>query len=181
MFCYQCEQTARGEGCTVRGVCGKDPDTAAMQDLLVYALKGLSMYAHRARQLGVKDHEADVFVLASVILERSGKRDVIPNVLAEAMAMQLPVVATDISGIGELVRDGESGRLVAANDASALASVLEELRGDEAQRRRLGLGGAQKVARDFDREVNIQDLARLFLADAETPAAPMERVRASLP
>ena len=63
MFCYQCEQTARGEGCTVRGVCGKDPDTAAMQDLLVYALKGLSMYAHRARQLGVKDHEADVFVL----------------------------------------------------------------------------------------------------------------------
>ncbi len=63
MFCYQCEQTAKGEGCTVRGVCGKDPDTAAMQDLLVYALKGLSMYAHRARQLGVKDHEADVFVL----------------------------------------------------------------------------------------------------------------------
>ncbi|MFB3880673.1 MAG: hydroxylamine reductase [Armatimonadota bacterium] len=63
MFCYQCEQTARGEGCTVRGVCGKDPETAALQDLLVYALKGLSMYAHRARQLGVKDHEADVYVL----------------------------------------------------------------------------------------------------------------------
>ena len=151
-----------------------------------------------ARQLGIGDRveftgplpqaelarryaEADVFVLASVILERSGKRDVIPNVLAEAMAMQLPVVATDISGIGELVRDGESGRLVPANDAGALAAVLEELRGDEAQRRRLGLGGAQKVARDFDREVNIQDLARLFLADVETPAAPVERERASLP
>ena len=63
MFCYQCEQTARGEGCTVRGVCGKDSDTAALQDLLVHSLKGLSMYAHRARQLGVKDREADVFVL----------------------------------------------------------------------------------------------------------------------
>ena len=63
MFCYQCEQTAKGEGCTVRGVCGKDPETAALQDLLIYALKGLSMYAHRARRLGVTDHEADVLVL----------------------------------------------------------------------------------------------------------------------
>jgi hydroxylamine reductase len=63
VFCYQCEQTAKGEGCTVRGVCGKDLETAALQDLLIYALKGLSMYAHRARRLGVTDHEADVFVL----------------------------------------------------------------------------------------------------------------------
>jgi len=63
MFCYQCEQTAKGQGCTVRGVCGKDPETAALQDLLVHALKGLSMYAHRARRLGVTDGEADVFVL----------------------------------------------------------------------------------------------------------------------
>ncbi|MCJ7822972.1 MAG: hypothetical protein MUQ26_07865, partial [Armatimonadetes bacterium] len=53
MFCYQCEQTAKGTGCTVRGVCGKDPQTAALQDLLVYALKGLAMYAHRGRELGV--------------------------------------------------------------------------------------------------------------------------------
>jgi len=62
VFCYQCEQTARGVGCTVRGVCGKDPQVAALQDLLVYAVQGLAMYAHRARALGVKDREADVFV-----------------------------------------------------------------------------------------------------------------------
>ena len=42
MFCYQCEQTAKGEGCTKIGVCGKQPEVAALQDLLVYALKGLS-------------------------------------------------------------------------------------------------------------------------------------------
>jgi glycosyltransferase involved in cell wall biosynthesis len=106
--------------------------------------------------------EADVFVLASVILERSGKRDVIPNVLAEAMAMQVPVVASDISGIGELVTDGVSGRLVPANNVGALAAVLDELLGDEAQRRRLGLAGAEKVAAEFDREVNIETLAALF-------------------
>ncbi|NLO84355.1 MAG: hydroxylamine reductase [Clostridiales bacterium] len=45
MFCYQCEQTAGGKGCTKRGVCGKSPEIAAMQDLLVYQLKGIAIYA----------------------------------------------------------------------------------------------------------------------------------------
>jgi len=44
MFCYQCEQTAKGEGCTRMGVCGKEPEVAILQDLLIYALKGLSQY-----------------------------------------------------------------------------------------------------------------------------------------
>jgi len=66
MFCYQCEQTAKGTGCTSFGVCGKDPETAALQDLLIYALKGLAMYAHRARALGAKDHEADVFTVEAL-------------------------------------------------------------------------------------------------------------------
>jgi len=66
VFCYQCEQTAKGTGCTVAGVCGKDPRTAVLQDLLVYATKGLAMYAHRARQLGVKNHDADVFTLEAL-------------------------------------------------------------------------------------------------------------------
>jgi len=62
MFCYQCEQTGKGTGCTVHGVCGKDPRTAALQDLLIYATKGLAMYAHRCRQLGARDDEIDAFV-----------------------------------------------------------------------------------------------------------------------
>jgi len=66
MFCYQCEQTAKGTGCTVQGVCGKDPQTAALQDVLVHAVKGLSMYAHRARQLGAMDRDLDVFVLKAM-------------------------------------------------------------------------------------------------------------------
>lgn len=63
MFCYQCEQTSKGTGCTQGGVCGKDQRTAAMLDLLLYSLKGLSMYAHRLRQMGVKDHDMDIFTL----------------------------------------------------------------------------------------------------------------------
>jgi len=60
MFCYQCEQTAMGLGCKTFGACGKDPQTAALQDALIHALKGLSMYARRARQLGVSDREINV-------------------------------------------------------------------------------------------------------------------------
>ncbi|HLC16339.1 MAG TPA: hydroxylamine reductase [Thermodesulfovibrionia bacterium] len=63
MFCYQCEQTAKGEGCTLSGVCGKQPDVAALQDLLVYALKGLSQVAVEGRKVGVVDHEVNVFTL----------------------------------------------------------------------------------------------------------------------
>ena len=66
MFCFQCEQTAKGTGCTVHGVCGKDPTTATLQDLLLHATKGLAMYAHRARTLGARDRELDVFAVEAL-------------------------------------------------------------------------------------------------------------------
>ncbi|KKK61850.1 hypothetical protein LCGC14_3010220, partial [marine sediment metagenome] len=66
MFCYQCEQTAQGSGCTSFGVCGKDPESATLQDLLVHAAKGISQYAHRARQFGASDREVDVFVVEAL-------------------------------------------------------------------------------------------------------------------
>ena len=61
MFCYQCEQTAKGEGCTKIGVCGKEPEVAALQDLLIYAVRGLSLYALEGRKRGVLDQEANEF------------------------------------------------------------------------------------------------------------------------
>lgn len=66
MFCYQCEQTAKGTGCTTFGVCGKSPEVSDLQDLLIHVTKGVSMYAHRARALGVKDPEVDSFVLEAL-------------------------------------------------------------------------------------------------------------------
>src|SRR5512137_2528050 len=62
MFCYQCEQTAKGEACTKAGVCGKQGDVAALQDLLTYALTGLSLAAVEAKKVGVNDHDIDKFV-----------------------------------------------------------------------------------------------------------------------
>ena len=61
MFCYQCEQTAKGQGCTIVGVCGKTPDVATLQDLLVYMLKGLSQLTIEARKVGIKDEKISVF------------------------------------------------------------------------------------------------------------------------
>jgi len=66
MYCFQCEQTAKGTGCNVYGVCGKDPETAALQDLLNYAAKGISQYAHRAGKHGSADRTIDRFVVESL-------------------------------------------------------------------------------------------------------------------
>lgn len=66
MFCFQCEQRSQGVGCTAFGVCGKDPETAALQDLLIHACKEISQYAHQARPLGGVDHEIDLFVTESL-------------------------------------------------------------------------------------------------------------------
>ena len=63
MFCHQCEQTAKGTGCTKVGVCGKQPDVAALQDNLLYGLRGLACYADEARKLGAKDPAIDLFLL----------------------------------------------------------------------------------------------------------------------
>jgi hydroxylamine reductase len=68
MFCYQCEQTSAGRGCEKQGVCGKDSNVAALQDLLIYASKGISQYAARARQLGAKTPEADLFVVEALFI-----------------------------------------------------------------------------------------------------------------
>jgi hydroxylamine reductase len=63
MFCYQCEQAAKGVGCTIQGVCGKNPEVAALQDLLIYTLQGLSQVAVAGRQVGVSDREVNVFTV----------------------------------------------------------------------------------------------------------------------
>jgi hydroxylamine reductase len=61
MFCYQCEQTAKGTGCTIAGVCGKSADVANLQDLLVYMLRGLSQLSIEASKAGIRDEKIDIF------------------------------------------------------------------------------------------------------------------------
>ncbi|WP_330381856.1 hydroxylamine reductase [Defluviitalea phaphyphila] len=66
MFCYQCQETAKGTGCTLRGVCGKTGDVSNLQDLLIYTLKGISMYTTEGRKVGVENKEVNRFIMENL-------------------------------------------------------------------------------------------------------------------
>ena len=63
MFCFQCQETAKNTGCTIKGVCGKPEETANLQDLLIFVLKGISVYGEKLKALGSPDRENDEFIL----------------------------------------------------------------------------------------------------------------------
>jgi len=66
MFCYQCEQTAKGEGCTKVGVCGKQPDVANLQDILIYVLSEIAHFATGGNREGTTDKEINLFMLEAL-------------------------------------------------------------------------------------------------------------------
>jgi glycosyltransferase involved in cell wall biosynthesis len=105
--------------------------------------------------------DADLFALASRIA-RDGDRDGLPNVLVEAQSQALACVATRVSAIPELVRDGQTGVLVEENNPAALARAIESLIANPARRRALGQAGQARVAEAFGLDANIAPLARRF-------------------
>jgi glycosyltransferase involved in cell wall biosynthesis len=107
-----------------------------------------------------------IFALPCQILD-NGDRDGIPNVLVEAMAMEIPVVSTDISGIPELIEHRVDGLLVPQKDASALAGALEELLRESRLRSELGKHGRDKVRRLFDNKATTLELRKLFASCLE--------------
>jgi glycosyltransferase involved in cell wall biosynthesis len=112
-------------------------------------------------ELLVEYRNADLFALASRIAA-DGDRDGLPNVLAEAQSQGLACVASRVSAIPELVRDGRTGVLVEDNDPHALARALEALATEPARRHVLGQAGQARVAESFALEANIEALARKF-------------------
>lgn len=115
--------------------------------------------------------EASIFAMPSVRTP-SGNQDGIPVALMEAMASGCAVVSTDVSGIPELVRDGDNGLVVPAGDAQALADALARLLGDVDLRRRLGQAARQTVARHFDAAREGRRLLGLLQARAQEAAQP---------
>lgn len=104
---------------------------------------------------------AHVKVLASVPTAE-GKREGVPVVLMEAMASGLPVVSSQLSGIPELVENGQTGILVQPGDVNALALALQKLHADPALRFKMGRAGREKVLREFNLKLNVAGLAKLF-------------------
>jgi glycosyltransferase involved in cell wall biosynthesis len=108
--------------------------------------------------------EADLFVLSPQTLS-NGDRDGLPNVLMEAMSVGLPVVATDVSGIPELIEHDRSGLLVPPCDEVALAEALERLLDPlhgHALRARLGSGGRERVSEHFDAALHLRRMIELL-------------------
>jgi glycosyltransferase involved in cell wall biosynthesis len=104
---------------------------------------------------------ATVFALPCKVLS-NGDRDGIPNVLIEAMAVGVPIVATMVSGIPELIRSGENGLLVKEGDGDGLADALEALIRDPARRRQFAERGRSTVEKAFDLRTNAEALAELL-------------------
>lgn len=104
---------------------------------------------------------ADVLVAPSVPT-KTGSREGIPVVLMEAMSTALPVVASDLSGIPELVRHEQNGLLVPPGDPTALAAALRRLSQDRALRIRLGRAARQTILREYDLRRNVRVLAGMF-------------------
>ena len=140
MFCYQCEQTAAGKGCTKIGVCGKDQDTANLQDYLIYLTKAISMYAHRARALGKSDQSIDKYVVEALFTTvtnvnfDSGNLEKLidegNNVLQNARAMYKeaggePIADADAFSVASSREDR-----IAFAQTVAIASRLEQLGND---------------------------------------------------
>jgi glycosyltransferase involved in cell wall biosynthesis len=103
--------------------------------------------------------QTDVLAVPSVQMP-DGRREGLPVILMEAMASELAVVASDLSGIPELVEDGRTGLLVPPGDAAALADALERLAGSPELRHALGTAGREKVIKEFELYTNTAELIR---------------------
>ena len=110
---------------------------------------------------------AQVFALTPCVTA-DGDRDGVPNVLAEAMASGLAVVATPVGGIEDLVRHGDNGLLAPPHDAAAIADAIGELLADTALRERLGAAARRTVEADFDLDTAASRLTDLFATAGRT-------------
>ncbi|SHJ33954.1 hydroxylamine reductase [Clostridium amylolyticum] len=144
MFCFQCEQRAAGTGCTKFGVCGKNPEVAALQDLLIYQLKGIGYYGYKAMEKGVAlSNDMDKFVMdglfttltnvsfdekviAEVILKANEiKREI--KALSEEAASNIHADYMAPEGVVAMVADAKKIGILALNENDDITSLRELL------------------------------------------------------
>jgi len=126
---------------------------------------------------------ADIFVLPCVVAA-DGSRDITPNALIEAMAMQLPVVSTAVGGVPEIVEHGVSGLVVPPGNVAAFADAIAALIRDPDRAALMGVAARRRVEEKFDIAKNIQRYVELFSDGGEArrtlpAAAPAALARAT--
>lgn len=144
---------------------GDGPDRAALEaQAAAMALSGA------VRFVGYKSQSDVAALLASHdALVLPSFAEGVPVVLMEAMAARMPVIATAVGGVSELVEDGVTGCLVAPGDGAALRAAILRLMGESALRQRMGEAGRAKVSADFSAATEAARLARLFRAGPDLP------------
>jgi glycosyltransferase involved in cell wall biosynthesis len=147
------------------------------REKILAVIKDLGLSTH-TRWLGTQPHEvvrdyykrAHLFVLGCEVAP-NGDRDGIPNVLFESMAMGVPVVATRLSAIPELVENEKTGLLVAPGQPQQLAEAMLKMLTDDALRTRVIPAARQRVLQDFDNKVLVKELASIFIKAGVKPKA----------
>ncbi len=128
-------------------------------------LEGLVELTGPRPQMEVIESVRNAAVMAApCVVGADGNRDGLPTTIVESMALGTPVVATDVTGIPEVVQDGVTGREVGQHDVAGLADVLEELLGDRDQRLRLSRAARELIDAEFDVRENTRRIRDLFEA-----------------
>ena len=164
MFCNQCEQTAKGQGCEKVGVCGKQPEVAALQDLLVHAVKGLAIIAEEGRKKGVVDPETDGFAFKALF-------STLTNVNF-APARIASLVRSTVE-----MREALKAKVAAAGgnvDSQAPAAVFQPA---GSQEELVGQGEAVGLRADTSADADIQSLQEILLYGIKGVAAYADHAR----
>lgn len=156
-------------------IIGDGPERAALaSQIAALGLEGSVSLAGALPRLNVVRalQGAAVSALPCIVAD-DGDRDGLPTVLVEAMALGTPCVSTDVTGVPEVVRHGETGLCIAQRDPAALADALAVVLDDPALRDRLARNARALIERDFDVERNAALLRVLFAAPAPAVVQPL--------
>jgi colanic acid/amylovoran biosynthesis glycosyltransferase len=125
----------------------------------------------------IKEIRNAAVLAAPCVIAQDGDRDGLPNVIQEALALGTPVVSTDVTGIPDVIRNGQTGLLVPQRNPAALADAIERLLTNPALRVRLASNGRRLIEKEFDIRQNTERRRRLFL-EAARPHWQVEKERA---
>ncbi|HHV64640.1 MAG TPA: hydroxylamine reductase [Peptococcaceae bacterium] len=140
MFCFQCQETAGGKGCTRVGVCGKPAEVANLQDLLVYVTKGVSYYAVKARENGLKNEFAEIYPVESLFMTLTNvnfdKTAILDKIreglrLKDSLQIQLQQAGVEITDAPEAATwepTSEEDLIAKASTVGVLATENEDIR-----------------------------------------------------
>ncbi len=130
MFCFQCQETARNQGCTVQGVCGKTADVANLQDLLVFLCKGISHFSVPLREMGVESAEVNKFITDSLfmtITNANFDKDRFVKRVREALVLRDNIRSLYVSKGGDIEKIKYDGAFWASDDIAAMEEKAAEV------------------------------------------------------